>query len=88
MARVIKNAQEGTSVFDMIDGDIGQIILWDGLKESYIGTIIQRYNNALVVIGKDYGSSWPDLLKSGRDTNSSREKFMVELLPKGTQIEL
>lgn len=49
---------EDISVFEMKDGQIAVITKWP-CDSLYIGKIVQRYGNSLMVIGMDCGNGWP-----------------------------
>lgn len=46
-------------VLAMRDGQIAIIRQW--IANSYIGDIVQRVGNQLIVIGKPWGNSFPDI---------------------------
>jgi len=67
-------------VNDMKDGDIAIIRKW-GISD-YVGCIVQRYENNLIRLGENSGKGWSDVL------NYRNENFRVEILPKGTLLEV
>jgi len=69
----LKEESEGIRVDKMKDGDIGVITAW-GCNKSYLGQVVQRYRDTLIVIGTAEQHNWniydtPDyrvkLLKKG-----------------------
>ena len=68
------------NVCNMEDGQVGIITKWS--IGSYEGDIVQRYGNDLICIGKPIGNSWSNLF------GEEHLGCMVEILEKGTQIEL
>ncbi len=73
--------KEGVSVYKMKDGDVASVITWhDSLLEH--GDIILRYNSVCIVVGLESGQSYPTFF------NSEKLDNRVNILPKGTLIEL
>ncbi len=67
---------------ELRDGQIAEIIKWDSHIQ-YIGTIVQRYREDLVSIGKKSGDSWFDI--ASLKTNST---LLVRVLPDGSKLEI
>ncbi len=67
----------------MQDGQIAEIIEF---KHSpvYEGAIVQRYDNALILLGKPSGKCWPRMFE-GR---INFEGMSIRILAPGTQIEI
>lgn len=80
MVKVNRKQQERIVCIDeMKCGQIGEIVEWDGVTR-YLGRIVQRYENGLVTIGENWGSSFPTSI-SGNCSN-----FKVRLLEEGDEI--
>lgn len=79
--KLVKDNDNSVSVLDMKDGDIAIITEW--VHGSHIGDIVQRYKYDLVCLGKGSEYSWPNLFNSREDGLSK-----VEILPKGTRLEI
>ena len=76
---VDKEPPKGIWVGDMEDGVIGVIVLWNDIDYDYIGVIVQRYNNSLVIISMDDG--WSNCFNNS--TCDLPNKCRVRLLEKG-----
>ena len=50
-------------VSEMKDGEIGTITKWT--YKNAVGTIVQRYNDILVTVGRPSGCSWPSIFPNG-----------------------
>lgn len=70
---------------DMQDGDVAEILSWHdkGLKS---GDVIQRYEDAIIPIGKTSGEAYTTLLTTPMSPVCYSNK--VRILRKGTLIEL
>jgi len=62
-------------VYHMQDGQIAVITRWK--DSSYIGTIVQRFDNKLIALGQGCGIAWSTILKEA-DAN-----FRVRILEAG-----
>lgn len=73
------------SIFDMEDGQIGEIVTWGGGKSEYSGRIIQRHSEKLISLGLPSGKSWPHLLHSDYN-RAEKQNYLVRLLQPGDSI--
>ncbi len=64
----------------MVDGDVAIITSWS--VEQYIGTIVQRYGDVLMSLGKPSSRSWHEILKSANSQLDCR----VRILQPGTEL--
>ena len=71
-------------VSEMSDGDIAEIIHWSNTPRVHTGQIVQRYGDALVVLGQPSKNSFSDLFCGGGPFD---ERCRVELLRDGNSIE-
>jgi hypothetical protein len=62
MAKVI-NKTITTHLTNMKDGDVAEIVNWFCDEEMEPGTIVQRYGDALIIIGGRSGLCYPKLLR-------------------------
>jgi hypothetical protein len=76
----LKDTNKVIKASEMRDGQIGVI---HEHAASYVGRIVQRYNNILIVIGEDSGHAFPSLLGS-----SAAEGVKIRLLEAGDTIEI
>lgn len=82
MVRLEKNTNGIISVANMNDGDVGVIVEW--YFAEYHGTLVQRYGQHLIAIGKRSGHSWPDYFVNivNKDNKirllSNGEKLIIE----------
>lgn len=83
MAKVTKRV-DTVSLFDMKDGEVAEIIKWHDPHVS-VGTIIQKYGDAAILIGEVKGRCYPNIFES---EDESLEDIKVRILPKGTVITL
>lgn len=70
------------SIDEMNDGEIGVITKW-GDYPKYIGSVIQRYNDILIVIGEHSDKSFSTCYDDGDNTN-----YRVRILPTGTLLKI
>lgn len=63
MARIFREATKVVPLTSMKDGDVAEIVEWH--HPECIGSIIQRYEDIIIFIGKPSGNSYPTLFKSG-----------------------
>jgi hypothetical protein len=69
----------------MSDGQIAIIQEWGNLP-THIGTVVQRYKNNLIAIGKESGDGWGDLFCC--EDRYKNKNFMVEIIGKGSVLEI
>lgn len=76
----------GSSVIspsEMKDGDLGVITNWGDTR--HVGTVVQRYNNYLVAIGKHFNQSWTDVKALTKEVYPN---CLVRLLTPGETITI
>ena len=56
MLKLTSNENDSVCVSEMKDGDIAVVTSWQ--ISSYIGEIVQRYRDFLLVLGADSGKGW------------------------------
>ena len=84
--KIIKKVEDvGIHVLQMQDGDIAEILSWSNTTIQN-GVIVQRFNNALVALGKNSGDCWSGLFTNKGNMVSSNCR--VRILPKGTQLKV
>ena len=71
----------GICVYDMKDGDIGEIVDWP--IEQYIGRIVQRYKNCLLIVGQDSRKGWSEIFDRPHDNHCR-----IRLLQPGEMLEI
>lgn len=77
----IKEEKPNTiQAYDLEDGQIAIITEWDG--DYYLGRIVQRYKDILIVLGKDSGKSFTTALIK------PNENLRVRVLESGTLLEI
>lgn len=89
MAKVIKRASDVISLSKMRDGDVAEVVKWyDSLVP--VGTVIQRYGEAVVLIGEAKGKCYPLIFDLECDYLEYKYLRYIEvrILPKGTVITL
>lgn len=74
-----------TCLANMKDGDVAEILNWHS-EDLKPGDVIQRYRDAIILIGEPMGKSYTTLLTAPISTVCFSNK--VKILPKGTLIEL
>lgn len=86
MAKVTNSKIQVTDLKNMRDGDVAEVITWfsDGSSLDS-GTVVQRYGNALIVIGKCRGESYPNIFTA---EDSCLCQCKVIILPPGSTIIL
>jgi hypothetical protein len=77
MIKVTNIPDYSIHVLAMQDGQVAKVISPD----KYKGSVVQRYDERLIVLGAVSGKCWPALFKT---TTKMIPDFFVELLPKGT----
>jgi hypothetical protein len=83
MAKVVTNSNL-VLIHAMKDGDVAEIVQSD-IGTLKVGTIIQRFEDRIILIGERSGLSYPRLIKSSQANESH---ICVTILPKGTLIQL
>ena len=79
MIKLVNNEQpKSICVNDMQDGDIGVVVVWSDGR--YLGRIVQRYKDHLLVVGEQSGREWDTIFNSGL---GRWEDCHVRLLEKG-----
>jgi len=63
----------------MKDGRMARIVAWSHCEARYKGRLVQRCGKALVTIGQDEDSTWPDAFADKGLSDDCR----VEILPDG-----
>lgn len=57
-------------------GDVGVIVKWRVNRDRHIGNVVQRYKDALVVLGAPSGRSFPTICNTLR----ADQDFLVKLI--------
>lgn len=83
MAKVKSRTNE-VYLGSMKDGDVAEVISWFN-DEIEMGTVVQRYGNALIIIGKYSGESYPTIFNGGDEELNNAE---VRILNSGSEIIL
>lgn len=83
MAKVVTNS-DLVLIHTMKDGDVAEIVQ-SNIDTLKVGTIIQRFEDRIILIGEHSGLSYPRLIKSSQ---ASESHICVTILPKGTLIQL
>lgn len=78
------NKEKGNfiNVLDMQDGQIAEIVNW--AVGTYIGTVVQRYEDSLITVGKYSRESWSNYFKR----KSCHKDNKVRILEKGETITI
>ena len=85
MARVSDSQSSLCCLADMRDGDVAEILTWHH-NDLSPGDVIQRYEDAIIPIGKTSGEAYTTLLTAPMSPVCYSNK--VRILRKGTLIEL
>lgn len=64
------------------DGQVAEVVKWSE-DTSKIGTIIQRFDTTIIIIGKGSDYSYPNLLST-----DNPEDYLVRVLNEGNLIQL
>jgi hypothetical protein len=80
---VEREAKPGICVNDMKDGQIAEVVMWNG-SVVITGDIVQRWKDDLAILGEDSGESESYGSVFGR----RREDLRVRLLEPGETIEI
>jgi hypothetical protein len=84
--RVVSTDNGSIRVLSMKDGEIAIITQWT--HKEYEGTIVQRYQDGLVALGKPKLQSWPVLFIGTETLPTTLDGCKVKILPPGTIITL
>jgi hypothetical protein len=63
MVRLEKNTNDSIPLSEMKDGQIGVITKWENCTQ-YIGRVVQRYGNDLIIVGMPKCYGWAFLFKA------------------------
>jgi len=77
--KILNETTNDIYVGELKDGQIGIITEW-GRHTQYIGRIIQRYKDSLVVLGEQSENGWYSI--------PIDNDYRVRILPKGTKLEI
>ena len=77
----LKKEIKGIPVKEMKDGDLAVITSWKN-SSNYKGSIVQRYKDCVLTIGKDHGQSWEHVFDGSRNWNNC----YVRLLEDGDEL--
>lgn len=81
--KLIDKQPNDVPLSEMKDGDIAIITGWT--YAHYIGHIVQRYGDHLIVLGQPIGKGWTDMFKG---TATIYSELRVEILKPGTKLEI
>ena len=89
-AKLFTNETPGViSATDMEDGDIGVIVNWSGgVNKSSIGSIVQRYKDVLVQVGRQSTQAWENTIAGVAPNKYYKSNCMVRILKPGELIEV
>jgi len=79
MVKLENCSDNSIPVYDMRDGEIGVITVWNN-DNIYIGRVVQRFQTTLITLGANGGNSFPSVF------NSKSETLRVRILPAGTKL--
>lgn len=84
MAKVLEKSNI-VALSEMKDGDVAVVIKWrnDSVPQ---GAVVQRYGKAIVLIGVQEDRCYPTIFDAVKSVSSG--KYLVTILPKGTNIIL
>ena len=80
--KILNRHSLNINVKEMVDGQIAVITEWPITE--HVGTIVQRYGDDLIALGKSSGNCWSDSLGPERVMTDC----CVEILLRGTTLEL
>ena len=83
MAKRYKINNDVIDIASLQDGQVAEVVKWSG-DTSKIGTIIQRFDTTIIIIGKGSGYSYPNLYLS---TDNPKD-YLVRVLNEGDLIQL
>lgn len=83
MAKVVSNSNS-IPIHYMKDGDVAEIVQ-SSISALEIGTVVQRFGDQIILIGKHSEVSYPRLVYASA---KNKTKICVKILPKGTLIQL
>lgn len=81
MIKLEKNDECSVHIDSMKDGDVAVIVEWGEYDNSHVGEVVQRYKNALVVLGKPSANCWTTMF-----THGNSNKYRVRILKKGEKL--
>lgn len=81
-----KNKPCDIAIYDMEDGQIGQITEW-GQDTHHISLIVQRFGCRLIVVGQESGAHFSGVL-GVIENYMLTSNYRVRLLKSGEQIEI
>jgi hypothetical protein len=80
--RIYKEAEKPSYPTMLQDGQIA--VIREAKSTEFIGTVVQRFGNHLIHVGRNRGCAWSDyFLQHGPNLT-----FGFEILPKGTLLEI
>lgn len=82
MAKVVEKS-DIVPVHCMQDGDVAEVI--SDIRDLPAGTVIQRYDEKIILIGEPWGKGFSGLIESSMKGSCC---VKVKILPKGTLIQL
>ncbi len=85
--KLISETTTTIPVGQMQDGEIAIVTKWSNC-DGYIGDIVQRYADYLLVVGKPSGKGWGRMFNDPSKAFMDNGECMVRILPKGTVIEI
>jgi len=77
----VKSVLNDICVFDMEDGEIGEITMWDYTPEN-AGMVVQRYADLLICLGGESGKSYTTIF------DYRQENCRVRILKSGEELVL
>lgn len=83
MIKLVKKEKlEGIWAGDMKDGNVGVIVAHPNSGCGYLGKVVQRYDDDLIVIGMSHGNGWGSIFNACLLSKG----FRVRLLEKGEML--
>lgn len=82
MAKVVEKS-DIVPLHYMQDGDVAEVI--SGIRNLPAETVIQRYDDKIILIGEPWGKSFSSLIDA---STKGHCEVKVKILPKGTLIRL
>lgn len=83
MVTIEEKIKSDISINDMRDGQIGVITRW--IDDSCCGEVVQRYGDALISLGRDYGEGFNKAIGSAW---ANEGKLKVQILENGTLLKI
>ena len=81
----VVNFSNGTRIQNMNDGDLAEVLEWHPYDRN-VGTILQRYGNYLIVVGKSSCEGFGEFFNNS--TIMKNCKAIVRILEKGTILKV